>query len=156
MIVLSILTAITASTMTLFIFSNLVAGGGWYLDPDSCRPVGNDQRTYQLLTAALKRANVAHSNLGTIFGTTSERSQKLQQLILQVLGGPNPDSADDAIRAAKAMFSGGYDPTSSANPPRYLYGLRTVQAELSEVEVTYNPSGVVARQCLSHKLRLRR
>ena len=142
--------------MTLFIFSNLVAGGGWHLDEETCGDAAGKDKTYLLLTKALNRAAVAHANIATIFYSLRVQTpEAFQQRILQVLGGPNPASADDAINAAKAMFSGGDDPTS-ANPPRYLHGLRTVKAELSKDEVNYNPGGVVERQCLSHKLRLRR
>ena len=124
---------------TVSLFSNLVVGiGGWYIDEDTCTPP-----MIEFLEEQLKRSLFAHANLATTFGPLANgMSEELQQLVLQVLGSPDPIDATTAIAAARVFFAGGNDPTREGNP--YIYGLSNWYGAVPRGTTLRYPNGLVA------------
>lgn len=131
-------TTMTALICTLFIFSNPVAGvGGWYIDEDTCEPTARE-----FLQSQFSRSAIGHANLATAFGALANRmSEEVQQLVLHIMGGPDPPNVNDAIVAARVLFRGGPDPTRQGAP--YIRGLESLNTNVSQLTTTTNPNGLV-------------
>lgn len=148
--VISFYTIIAACLRTLLDFSTPVAAyGGWNINSDTC-----SEDDTNVLNKYFGRAAFAHENLAEAFGRLrGSMTEEIQQLVLYVLGGPNPNDATAAIAAAEIMFAGGIDPTRAGSP--YIRGLASLNRPISQATAYNYPNGVVAWPCLSYTFYLR-